>query len=289
MSVHHRNRSRAHPLPSRPGPVLPGLCLAIATLCLTACGNRESAETVTITGSSTVAPIIADAARRYEEANPGVRIEVQTGGSSRGISDASSGLADFGMVSRVLTAAESETLQSHPIAADGVCVIVHKDNPVSDLSKEQLIAIYTKEVTNWSEVGGEDAPIVVANKAEGRATLDVFLEYLELDNADIEADLVVGENLHAINSVVSSPNAISYVSIGTATTEAESGLAIKLIAADGIEATMETVAAGSFPITRPLTLVSAGDKSPAAQAFLDYVQSSEVYDIVEKHFYVPIR
>lgn len=256
---------------------------------MVACGQRQDVETVTITGSSTVAPIVADAAQRYEEANPGVRIEVQTGGSSRGLADAASGLADFGMVSRALTNDEAASLTSRPIAADGVCVIVHKDNPVANLTKDQLIAIYTRQVTNWSEVGGADAPIVVANKAEGRATLEVFLEYLGLDSADIEADLVVGENLHAINSVAGNANAVSYVSIGTAAAEAGSGTPIKLVAADGVEATVETVAAGEFPITRPLTLVSSGESSATAQAFLDFLLSAEVHDIVEQHFYVPIR
>lgn len=262
---------------------------ALFALGLAACGKREPAETVTITGSSTVAPLVADAAQRYDASRPGVRVEVQTGGSSRGIADAASGLADFGMASRVLTSEEASSLVSHTVAVDGVCVIVHRDNPVSGLSKEQLISIFTKETVNWSEVGGDDAPIVVANKAEGRATLEVFLEYLGLDNADVAADLVVGENLHAINSVVGSPNAISYVSIGTASSEAGSGTPIKLVAADGVEATMETVAEGSFPITRPLILVNSGEPSPAAQAFLDYLLSNEIHDIVEKHFYVPVR
>jgi len=213
---------------------------------------------------------------------------VQTGGSSRGISDAISGVAHLGMASRALKDEEADTLTAHRIAVDGVCVVVHRDNPVANLDQAQLLGIYTKRITNWSEVGGHDAPIVVASKAEGRATLEVFLAYLGLDSADVEADLVVGENLHVINSIVSNPNTIGYVSIGTATAEAGSGSAVKPVAADGVAATMETVRDGAFPVTRPLLVVAGTRTSPAAQAFLAYLMSPEIHDIVESHYYVPI-
>ncbi len=241
------------------------------------------------TGSSTIAPVVADAAQRYEEANPGVRVEVQTGGSSRGIADATNGVADLGMVSRVLKDEEKETLTAHLLAADGVCVVLHKDNPVSQLDKQQLIDIYTKKITNWKEVGGNDATIVVANKAEGRSTLEIFVHYLGLDNADVKADVVVGENLHVINSVVSNPNTVGYVSIGTATAEEKAGTPIKLVVTDGVVPTMDAVRDGSFPITRPLNLVTDAETSPAATAFLDYLKSAEINDIIEKHFFVPVN
>lgn len=242
-----------------------------------------------VTGSSTVAPIVWDAAKRYEESHPGVRIEVQTGGSSRGIGDATTAVADLGMASRALKDEEKVELTAHVLAADGVCVIVHKDNPVKQLNKQQLIDIYTKKITHWNQVGGNNATIVVANKAEGRATLEVFLAYLGLDNADVKADLVVGENLHAINSVVSNPGTVGYVSIGTAVAEAGAGTPIKLVVTDGVVPSMESVRNATFPITRPLIVVTDAETSPAARGFLDYLISSETNDIVEKHFFVPVR
>lgn len=255
----------------------------------TACGKKESAEVIVLTGASTIAPIISDAAKRYEAAHPGVRIEVQTGGTSRGVADTLSGVAELGMASRVLSEDEASKLTAHRIAADGVCVVLHQDNPVSDLSKAQLIDIYTRKITNWKEVGGKDATIVVANKAEGRSTLEVFLNFLGLDNADVKADVVVGENLHVINSVVSNPNTIGYVSIGTATSEAQAGTPIKLVSTEGIEATTENVAAERFPITRPLNIIEDSETSPAAKAFLAYLTSAEINDIIEKHFFVPVH
>jgi phosphate transport system substrate-binding protein len=265
------------------------LLMAIATLGIGCGGSNTSAESITIIGSSTIAPIVADAAKRYEASHPGVRIEVQTGGSSRGIGDATSGVADLGMVSRALKDEEKETLTAHLLAADGVCVVIHQDNPVQQLDKQQLIDIYTKKITNWNQVGGNDATIVVANKAEGRATLEVFLAYLGLDHADVKADVVVGENLHAINSVISNPNTVGYVSIGTAVAEAGAGTPIKLVVTAGVVPTMESVRDNTFPITRPLNLVTGADTSPAAKAFLDYLMSAEIHEIVEKHFFVPVR
>lgn len=242
-----------------------------------------------VTGSSTIAPLVADAAKLYEASHPGVRIEVQSGGSSRGISDATSRVAELGMVSRALKDGEETKLTAHTIAMDGVCVIIHRDNPVRQLDKQQLIDIYTKQITNWKDVGGKDAAIVVANKAEGRSTLEVFLHYLDLDPADVKADVVVGENLHVIHSVVSNPNTVGYVSIGTAMAEEKAGTPIQLVVTDGKTPTMESVRDGSFPITRPLNVVTDAETSPAAKSFLDYLLSTEIHDIVEKHYFVPVR
>jgi phosphate transport system substrate-binding protein len=242
-----------------------------------------------VTGSSTVAPIVADAATQYEASHPGVRIEVQSGGSSRGISDATSGVADLGLVSRSLKDEEKTQLTAHTLAMDGVCAIVHRDNPVKRLDKQQLIDLYTKKITNWKDVGGNDAIIIVANKAEGRSTLEVFLHYLGLDPADVKADVVVGENLHVIQSVVGNPNTIGYVSIGTASAEEKAGTPIQLVVTDKVVPTMESVKDGSFPITRPLNIVTDAETSPAARAFLDYLMSTNINGIIEKHFFVPIR
>lgn len=262
---------------------------ALISIFLLASCERPDAETVVITGSSTIAPLVADAADRYMADHPGVRIEVQSGGSSRGVADAISGIADIGMVSRALKEDEPAKLTAHTIAADGVCVIVHQDNPVQHLEKDQLIGIYTKKITNWQEVGGKDAAIVVANKAEGRSTLEIFLHFLNLDSSEVKADVVVGENLHVIKSVVGNPNAIGYVSIGTATADEESGTPIKRVLTGGVEPTMDSVRDGTFPITRPLNVVTDAQTSPAAQAFLDYLMSTAIHDLVEKHFFVPVR
>ena len=264
----------------------------IITFALAACGGGGSAKDgglsgkLVITGSSTCAPVISEAGKRFEKLHPGVRIDVQTGGSGRGIGDVNKGAADIGMASRALKDAE-KSLAAHPFASDGVCIILHKDNPVTELTSEQVVAIYTGKTTNWKDVGGKDATITVVNKAEGRATLEVFLEFFKLKNPDIKAAVIVGENEHAIKTIVGDVNAIGYVSIGTAEYSAGSGTAIKLLPAGGVPATTKALADGKFPISRPLILVTKPDMNPLTKAFIDYCQSKEIHDIIASQYFVP--
>jgi phosphate transport system substrate-binding protein len=241
-----------------------------------------------VTGSSTVAPLAAEIARRFEELHPGTRVDVQTGGSSRGIADARSGVADLGMASRALTRDEGD-LVAHTLARDGVCLVVHADNPVTDLDREQVAAIYTGAIEDWSEVGGATGPITVVNKASGRATLEVFLDHFGLAEDEIAADVVIGDNQQGLKTVAATPGAIGYVSIGAAEHAARHGSPIKLLPVGSVAPTAESVAAGRFPITRPLNLLSrAGEPlSPLQRAFLDFAQSREVHDLVTAQLFVP--
>lgn len=270
------------------------IALAVAALFASGCSSEQRSGNnliglntkLTLTGSSTVAPAVSDIAKRYEQAHPGARIDVQTGGSSRGIADARNGLADLGMVSRSLKDDESD-LRAATIALDGVCIIVHVENPVESLTDEQVVGIYTGKIENWSEVGGSDAPITVVNKAEGRSTLELFANYYKLDPKTIQADIVIGDNEQGIKSVVGSKDAIGYVSIGTAEYNRSSGVPVKLLPVSGIEATTENVANGTFPISRPLNLVTLGEPSPEVADFIRFAQSEEHDDILKDHAVVP--
>ena len=144
----------------------------VAAVGLSACAGADGTRLV-ITGSSTVAPLVSELGKAYEADNPGVRIDVQTGGSSRGVADVRQGVADLGMISRELAAEEAD-LWGDAIALDGISLILHQDNGVSALTSDQVAAIFTGEIDNWQELGGADAPITVVNKAEGRATLEIF-------------------------------------------------------------------------------------------------------------------
>lgn len=239
-------------------------------------GSDSPDARLTITGSSTLAPLVAELARDYEQVHPGVRIDVQSGGSSRGVLDVRSGLAAIGMVSREL-GEEEQDLQVHPIARDGVGVIVHAGNPVPDLGREQVAAIYRGAVRSWRDLGvgdlGGEAGIVVVHKAEGRATRAVFLEHLALEGREVEADVIVGENEQAIKTVAGNPNAIGYVSIGTATLDIQAGVPIRLIPVDGVEASLESLRSGRYPIARSLNLVTLGPVSDLARDFVAFVRS----------------
>lgn len=238
-----------------------------------------------VTGSSTVAPVLSEIAKRYESLHPDVRIDVQTGGSSRGLKDARTGLADIGMVSRTLKEEEKD-LMPFTIGIDGVAMIIHADNPITELTRQQIIDIYVGKINTWSELGGADEPIVVVNKAEGRATLELFLEYFGLESPDIQADIVAGDNEQDIKAVAGNPFSIAYVSIGNAEYDIEAGVPIRLLPLEGVPATSENVAADRFPMRRPLNLVVSKQPEGLVLDFLNYARSTDVRDIVESFYYV---
>ncbi|MFQ5501529.1 MAG: phosphate ABC transporter substrate-binding protein [Phycisphaerae bacterium] len=261
----------------------------LATVFLPSCSDSESAGgKLVLTGSSTVAPLAAEIGKRFESLHPGVRVNVQTGGSSRGIADARSGLADIGMVSRALKDAEQD-LHPHTIARDGICVIVHRDNPILSLSREQVIAIYTGGIQNWKQVSGTDAPITVVNKAEGRSTLELFLHYFSLKNSQIHPDVVIGDNEQGIKTVSGNPNAIGYVSIGTAEYDATKGVPIKLLPMQGVAASIDSVRNTTYPLSRPLNLVTRNNPTGLAKEFIDFARSAQVHDIIKEQYFVPLE
>lgn len=241
-----------------------------------------------LTGSSTIAPLAAELGKAFEAKHPGVRVDVQSGGSSRGIADARSGLADIGMASRALNADEKDLLP-FAIARDGVCVILHKANPVKTLDDAQVVAIYTGKIVNWKDVGGEDAPITVVNKAEGRSTLELFTHYFKLKNEDIKASVVIGDNEQGIKTVAGNPSAIGYVSIGTAEYDSQHGVPIKLLAVGGVKASIVAVSDETFPLSRPLNLVVKTAPEGLVKAFIDFARSSEAHEIVKRQYFVPIK
>lgn len=240
---------------------------------------------IILTGSSTVAPLASEIGKRFEAENPGLRVDVQTGGSSRGITDAREGVADLGMISRSLKA-EEQDLKAFPIALDGITIILHEDNPVSTLSDSQVQQIYTGQITNWQEVGGPNTPITVVNKAEGRSTLELFLKYFALEPTNIQAQVIIGDNEQGIKTIAGNANSIGYVSIGTAETSVELDVPIKLLPVNGVEASTQNVSDGTFPLSRQLNLITTAAPQDTVKAFIEFAQSPEVYDIVENQSFV---
>ena len=241
-----------------------------------------------ITGSSTMAPLLLEIGKRFEAVHPDTRIDVQTGGSSRGIVDTVKGLADIGMASRALKTKEDHLFGSM-VARDGIGIILHTANPIQELSNSQIQAIYTGKITNWQQVGGPDASITVVNKAQGRSTLDIFLEYFQLTNRDIHAHVVIGDNEQGIKTIAGNPNAIGYVSIGTAQYNASHGLPIRLLPLQQIPASIDTVRTGLFPLSRPLTLVTNSPPTGLTKTFIEFAQSPQVHDLILQQYFVPLQ
>lgn len=239
-----------------------------------------------ITGSSTMCSLIAEISKRFQSLHPEVRIEVQCGGSGRGVSDALSGKADIGMVSRTLSDKE-KNLYSFPIARDGVSIILHKSNPVKFLSDARIADIYTGKITNWKKVGGRDAPIRVVNAQKGYSSAELFVHYFKIDYDDIKAAIVAGDNPARITAVTDNPNAIAYVSSGEAERKAASGVPIKVLPIHNVTPTNRNIITGNYPITRPLMLVTNKLPSGMAKAFIDFCLSSSVVDLIERYDFVP--
>lgn len=252
---------------------------------LAASCQKQSDKKISITGSSTIAPLASEIAKHFEAANPGWRVDVQTGGSSRGISDVRKGIAEIGMVSRALSPLEKD-LKATTVAFDGIAFIVNSKNPVKRLTDREVREIYTGKVLNWKQVGGKDAKIVVINKAEGRSTLGVFLDYFRLTNQQIRASIVIGDNQQGIMSVAADPQAIAYVSIGAASQEIRRGSTIRLLPLAGINANIQNVKTGQYPLSRPLNLVTTLPVKPSIERFMTFASSPQVQDLVENQFFV---
>lgn len=259
--------------------------VALIGLMLSGFHAQAANQRLVLTGSSTVAPLAMEIAKRFERQHPGVRIDVQTGGSTRGIIDARRGTSDIGMVSRGLTSAEDD-LRAYTIARDGIAVILHADNPLASLSDPQIVDIYTGKIDNWQPLGGEDRAITVVNKAEGRSTLELFLKYFNLKNSQINSRVVIGDNQQGIKTVAGNRGAIGYVSIGAAEYELKRGTPIKLLAMGGKPARVALVRSGEFPLSRPLNLVTRQQPVGLAGQFIRFAQSAAVADLVESQFFV---
>lgn len=258
----------------------PGLWLVLLFLVSPAVGLDLS-----LTGSSTVAPLALEIGKKFEQQQDNVRVNVQTGGSTRGILDTRRALTDIGMVSRALKSTESD-LSAFTIALDGICFIVHSSNPVSALTRQQIIDIYTGRITRWSEVGGDDKPITVVHKAEGRSTLELFLKHFELKNSKVKPHVVIGDNQQGMKTVAGNRHAIGYTSVGATEFEQSLGVPLKSLPLDGVAATTENIKNGTYALARPLNFVTKDLDTPLVKAFLTFAQSKQVRSLIESQYLV---
>jgi len=240
---------------------------------------------IVLTGSSTVAPLMDELAKSFEKKTH-IRVDVQTGGSTRGIIDARRGSADIGMVSRGLRPTEKDLTQ-FTIALDGIGLIIHKSNPISDLSTQEIQSIFLGKVTNWKELGGPDKRIVVVNKAQGRSTLELFLKHFKLKSSHVKSHIIIGDNEQGIKTISVHPWAIGYVSIGTAHYNVINKTPIKLLRLNGITASVENVKKGIYPLSRELNLVTYKSPDGVVKDFIEYSRSQS--DVIRRQYFVPTK
>lgn len=250
--------------------------------------SPAAAEPVTITlvGSTSVEKLAISLGDLYRQQHPNVTIDVQAPGSGAGIKAAAAGTADIGMSSRGLKDSEKEGLNPVVIANDGIAVVVHADNPVSDLSSEQISGIFKGEITNWKDVGGIDKEILLVTREQGSGTRSAFEELLELVAEDgkslISEDkaISVDSTNGVAQNVRDKDNAIGYISLGSLTD------ADKAIAVDGVDCTPDNVKSGSYSIARPFLLITKGEPQGEVKSFLDFVMGAEGQAEVSGHGYV---
>jgi phosphate transport system substrate-binding protein len=242
---------------------------------------------LTIAGSTTVLPINQECARLLMDANPDLRISVSGGGSGHGVKSVGAGEIDIGAVSRDVKSSELELypdLKPVAIGKDSVAVVVHPSNAVSDLTLEQVAQIFSGEITNWKDVGGADAAIRVITREEGSGTRETFETYVMTPfELDIAARASVKSSNGEVRATVSSDDrSVGYLSLGYV------DASLKALLIGGIEATVENVVAGDYPIQRSLYLITKGDPDELEQAFLGFVLSSEGQAVVEDMGYIKV-
>ena len=263
--------------------------LAVATILaltsLTGCGNSKLSGTVATDGSTSMEKVIGALGESFMNENDGIQFTYNPTGSGSGITAVSEGRCDIGLSSRSLKDEEkAQGLTETVLALDGIAVVVNPENQVNDLSIEQIASIYTGEITNWSEVGGADAEIVVIGREAGSGTRDGF-ESITKTSEKCQYRQELTSTGDVITTVSQNPDAIGYTSLSAVKDN------VKALSVGGVAPSEETVKDGSYAIQRPFVLVTKdGVKlSDAAQAFFDYVTSDKVADIITGAGVVPAK
>ena len=239
-------------------------------------GDTELTGSVATDGSTSMKSVIGALGESFQSANSGVTFTYNPTGSGSGIQAVSEGRCDIGLASRGLKDDEkSSGLTETVLAYDGIAVVVSPENPVSDLTIEQIADIYTGKITNWSEVGGNDAEIVLIGREAGSGTRDGFESITGTEEAcQYRQELTSTGDV--IATVSQNPNAIGYASL-SAVKES-----VKALSVGGVAPSEDTVKDGSYVIQRPFVLVTKDGVtlSPAAQAFFDYALSADAAPII---------
>ena len=251
------------------------------------CGSSDSSNSnkITISGSTSVGPVVEILGEDFESKNEGVSIEVQQIGSSAGIKNAIDGTSQIGMASRDLKDEEKSELKEYQIAIDGIAVITNSANKVKDLTLEQVKDIYKGKITNWKEVGGNDAPIVVVSREDGSGTRDGFQENVGFESEELTKDAQISDGSGNIKSIVEgNENAIGYISFGYVDEN------VNALTIDGVELNAENVKNDSYAIARPFLFVNKEDViTEQGKNFIDFILSEEGQNVVEENGFISVN
>ena len=283
------------------------VCGAVAAAAaLTACGGSASSAAASSTsaaagstasstaaalsgnvatgGSTSMKNVIAALTEGFAEVEPGVTVSYDPTGSGAGITGATDKTLDIGLSSRALKDDEKADVDGTTIALDGIAIIVNKDSKVEDLTVDQLKQMFTGEITNWSEVGGDDGEIVLIGREAGSGTRDGFESIVDVKDSCKYAQELTATGA-VISAVEANPLAIGYASLSAV------GDTVKMVTVGGVECSEETVKDGSYEVQRPFVFVT--NKSVAlseqAQAFFDFATSADAADLIRTAGAVPVN
>lgn len=267
---------------------------------LAACGNQAGKESdagtdkndgselsgsVMCLGSTSMSKVMGILAEQFGMDNADVTVSVEGGGSSAGVEAASNGTADLGLASRALKDEEKEQgLVENIVALDGIAIIVNADNAVADLSVEQIAKIFTGEITDWSEVGGEAGDIAVIGREAGSGTRDGFESITETEDS-CKLDQELTSTGAVIEAVRGNAAAIGYASLS----EVEGQDGVSAITVDGVECSEPTILDGTYKIQRPFVIVTkeGAEMSAQTKAFFDWAMSTDAADLIRQAGAVP--
>ena len=244
--------------------------------------TTELSGTVNTNGSTSMESVMGYLMEGFAEVQPGITVNYTGSGSGAGVTGAQDGTCDIGLASRDLHDDETGVTQI-TVAKDGIAIIVNPNNPVADLSIEQIAQIFTGEITNWSEVGGQDGQIVPIGREAGSGTRDGFESITGTEDTCVYQNELTSTG-EVIANVASNPNAIGYASL-SAVDET-----VKALTVGGVAPTEETVLDGTYAIQRNFNFIisESTELSPAAQAFVDWATSTDAADLIASAGAVPV-
>ena len=272
--------------------ILMSICMLAVVL--TGCGasdteskqttdNTALSGTVSTDGSTSMEKVIEYLKEAYTEKNSNVKVTYNPTGSSAGIRAVESGSCDIGLSSRDLKDDEKQNLEGTVIAIDGIAIIVNPENPVTDLTIEQIAKLYKGEITNWSEVGGNDAPVVLIGREPSSGTRDGFESITDTkDECQYSQELTSTGDV--VQTVASNPNAIGYASLASVKDT------VKAVDVEGVAPSTKTIQDGSYKIQRNFVFVTKKDTklTGAAKDFFEFVTSGDADSLIEEAGAVPV-
>lgn len=271
--------------------------LSLLSIIFVGCGNNSSnvndkgesskeQATISISGSTSVGPLMGKIAEVYEENNSNISIEINEVGSSAGIKDAINGVSEIGMSSRELKEEEAREVEETIIAYDGIAIITNKENPIKNITIDEIKEIYTGKITNWNQIeGGKDAPIVVVSREDGSGTRDAFQEIIGYNSEELVEDALITNGTGSIKqTVIGNKNAIGFVSFEYLDDK------VNIVSVENFEPNAEAVQSGNYKISRPFIVVNKEDRlSEEGQKFIEFILSEEGQQIVADNKAIPVK